>query len=110
MSYPQVAYFVVQLNLTSQGNIDGESQTARGDPKIIEAALPKKSGLKKHNLLGGEKDSFKSIRSRQESNLRRRIYDAWNVLKAASIILPKDRNEKYFMYNQQLVVQEEGEE
>ena len=38
--------------------------------------------------------------------MRRRIYDAWNVLKAASIIVPRDRNEKYFMYNQQLVVEE----
>ena len=38
--------------------------------------------------------------------MRRRIYDAWNVLKAASIIVPRDRSEKYFMYNQQLVVEE----
>ena len=36
-------------------------------------------------------------RSRQESNLRRRIYDAWNVLKAASIIVECD--EKNFRYN-----------
>ena len=72
----------------------------QGAQKVIEVALPKKYESKKHIQPGGEKDSIKSIRSRQESNLRRRIYDAWNVLKAASIILPRDRNEKYFMYNQ----------
>lgn len=37
-------------------------------------------------------------RSRQESNLRRRIYDAWNVLKAASIIVERG-DEKHFSYN-----------
>ena len=50
-------------------------------------------------------------RSRQESNLRRRIYDAWNVLKAASIIVEHD--EKHFTYNPSIlkeqVVEEIGE-
>lgn len=40
--------------------------------------------------------------------MRRRIYDAWNVLKAASIIIPWDRNEKYYMYNH-AVLREESE-
>ena len=35
----------------------------------------------------GEGPRVGGRRSRQESNLRRRIYDAWNVLKAASIIV-----------------------
>ena len=38
--------------------------------------------------------------------MRRRIYDAWNVLKAASIIVPRDLSEKYFMYNRKLGLNE----
>ena len=52
---------------------------------------PGKDGLE------GDNETPARRRSRQESNLRRRIYDAWNVLKAASIIVEYD--EKNFRYN-----------
>ena len=39
--------------------------------------------------------------------MRRRIYDAWNVLKAASIIVPRDLSEKYFMFNRKLGIGEQ---
>ena len=47
MSYPHVAYFVVQLNLATQGN-EGELKMAQGAQKVIEVALPKKYESKKH--------------------------------------------------------------
>ena len=38
--------------------------------------------------------------------MRRRIYDAWNVLKAASIIVEHD--EKHFMYNPAILKESEN--
>ena len=64
------------------------------------------SAKKKRNATpgGGEEHNNETParrRSRQESNLRRRIYDAWNVLKAASIIVEHD--EKHFRYNDSIL-------
>ena len=55
--------------------------------KIVAGAAP----------VEDKQDTPAGRRSRQEANLRRRIYDAWNVLKAASIIVEHD--DKNFMYN-----------
>ena len=51
---------------------------------------PSAYGTKLRNIFltdNGDVPRHGGRRSRQESNLRRRIYDAWNVLKAASIIV-----------------------
>ena len=47
-------------------------------------------------------------RSRQESNLRRRIYDAWNVLKAASIIVEYD--DKHYRYNPSILKEQQEQQ
>lgn len=76
------------------------------DAESSQLDITPKKKISKKSKGNGEKDVFRSIRSRQESNLRRRIYDAWNVLKAASIIVPRDRSEKYFVFNSKVVFKE----
>ena len=46
--------------------------------------------------------------SRTEQNLRRRIYDAWNVLKAACII--KEIEEKLYVYDRTTLEDDEDDE
>lgn len=64
------------------------------------------SAKKKRNqsVVGADasnRDTPAGKRSKQESNLRRRIYDAWNVLKAANIIVGHD--EKHFSCNPDVI-------
>ena len=111
MTYPQVAYIVVQMNLKKDDAVGEGGMLPKGLDDIEEdeemdipdsafwdesnlATSAKKQKKKKgaHAMEGGddEEDNNETParrRSRQESNLRRRIYDAWNVLKAASIIV-----------------------
>ena len=115
MTYPQVAYIVVQMNLKKEDAVgdsgmlppkvldDEDDSEKEEDVDIPDSALWDESNLatsakkqkKKKGAMtteGGddEEDNNETParrRSRQESNLRRRIYDAWNVLKAASIIV-----------------------
>jgi len=105
MSYPQVAKIVVQLNLKSPGSIndsDGpcsqsnllENDSGWDESNFATSDKKKRGGT---NAADVDNETPARRRSRQESNLRRRIYDAWNVLKAASIIV--ERDEKHFQYN-----------
>ena len=105
MSYPQVACIVVQMNLKNPGSLadsDGlcsQSNLLENESNWDESNLATSAKKKKQQkTVEEEKDETPARRrSRQESNLRRRIYDAWNVLKAASIIVECD--EKHFRYN-----------
>ena len=114
MTYPQVAYIVVQMNLKKEDIVGDGVMPPKGlddedeldeENDIPDSAFWDESNLatsaKKHKkkkgaqaLEGGDDEEDNGDvprhggrRSRQESNLRRRIYDAWNVLKAASIIV-----------------------
>ena len=116
MTYPQVAYIVVQMNLKKE-DVAGESvvlpkglddeedfdkdedidvpDSAFWDESNLATSAKKQKKKKGAQTLegGDDEDDNGEVprhggrRSRQESNLRRRIYDAWNVLKAASIIV-----------------------
>lgn len=69
------------------------------NPDALEVQDLIKSAKKKRvKGADGQMEPLQKIRCKQESNLRRRIYDAWNVLKAVSIIIEHD-NEKQYRYN-----------
>lgn len=111
MTYPQVAGIVVQFNLKngsvndSDGGLCSQSNQVEGESNWDESNLA--ASAKKKRCADGISASVEGLgpneenparrRGRQESNLRRRIYDAWNVLKAASIIVGRD--DKHFYYN-----------
>jgi len=81
--------------LCSQSNLH-ENESCWDDSNLAASAKKKRPSP---SVAGEEcnNETPARRRSRQESNLRRRIYDAWNVLKAASIIVEYD--EKHFTYN-----------
>jgi len=106
MSYPQVAAIVVQVNLKNPGmGLDSEglcsqSNIQENDSCWDESNLATSARKVRQGTSVGD-DNLDATsarrRSRKESNLRRRIYDAWNVLKAANIIVEFD--DKHFRYN-----------
>lgn len=121
MSYPQVAAIVVNLRLKgqpssnnntpgspkfsdgigSQSNLlENEYSGCWGEESNLATSAKKRKRCATpgdHPAGGVENETPAKRRSRQESNLRRRIYDAWNVLKAASIIVEYD--DKHYRYN-----------
>ena len=121
MSYPQVAAIVVNMRLKnslgspkfsdglcSQSNLLENDYSCWGDESnLATSAKKKKRGM---TAVGGgdpvENETPAKRRSRQESNLRRRIYDAWNVLKAASIIVEYD--DMHYRYNPSILREQDG--
>jgi hypothetical protein len=111
MSYPQVASIVVKMNLKVAGSLndsDGicsQSNILENDSCWDESNLATSAKKKRGtaNAAEAENETPAGRRSRQESNLRRRIYDAWNVLKAASIIVERDGDDKHFYYNPKIL-------
>ena len=111
MSYPQVASIVVHLNLKGLGSLNDSdgicspSNVLENDSCWDESNLATSAKKKRFtaNAPEVENETPAGRRSRQESNLRRRIYDAWNVLKAASIIVERDGDEKHFSYNPKIL-------
>ena len=110
MTYPDVAFVVVQLNLKGKGSpnksdgfslLDHEGESCFDESNLATSARKKIVA----GAVEDKQDTPAGRRSRQEANLRRRIYDAWNVLKAASIIVEHD--DKNFMYNPS-TLEEEG--
>ena len=121
MSYPQVAAIVVNLRLKQSSSVNPGSPSkfsdgicSQSNPLLEneyscwgeESNLATSAKKKKRCATPGGGDNPNAMmenetpakrRSRQESNLRRRIYDAWNVLKAASIIVEYD--DKHYRYN-----------
>ena len=103
MTYPDVAFVVVQLNLKGKGSpnkSDGFSLLDHEGESCFDESNLATSARKKAAVAVPAEENLETParrRSRQEANLRRRIYDAWNVLKAASIIVEHD--DKNFMYN-----------
>ena len=81
--------------LCSQSNLL-ENDSCFDESNLATSAKKKKKDMGTPGM-DGDSETPARRRSRQESNLRRRIYDAWNVLKAASIIVEYD--EKNFRYN-----------
>lgn len=119
MSYPQVAAIVVNMRLKntvsspkfsdglcSQSNLLENDYSCWGDESNLATSTKKK---KRCVTPGGgdqvENETPAKRRSRQESNLRRRIYDAWNVLKAASIIVEYD--DKHYRYNPSILKEQD---
>lgn len=120
MSYNQVASIVVTMRLKTPGSpkfSDGlcsqsnilendscwdESNLATSAKKKRRSATPAAFDGDNHNP---SNETPAKRRSREESNLRRRIYDAWNVLKAASIIIEHD--EKHYKYNPAILKEEQ---
>jgi len=106
-SYQQVASIVVQLNLKTPGGggavndydeICSQSNLHENESCWDDSNLATSAKKRPFTMVGEDNlETPARRRSRQESNLRRRIYDAWNVLKAASIIVEYD--DKHFMYN-----------
>ena len=118
MSYPQVAAIVVNMRLkntvSSPKFSDGlcsQSNLLENDYSLDESNLATSTKKKKRCVTPGggdqqvENETPAKRRSRQESNLRRRIYDAWNVLKAASIIVEYD--DKHYRYNPSILKEQD---
>ena len=79
-----------------------QSNQLENDSCFDESNLATSAKKKRPQGASGEDNNAETParrRSRHESNLRRRIYDAWNVLKAASIIVEDGNDGKYFKYN-----------
>ena len=114
MSYPQVASIVVQFNLKNGTMQDSdalcsqsnqlENESAWDESNLATSAKKKRAGT---SIAPDDNETPARRRSRQESNLRRRIYDAWNVLKAASIIVEHD--DKHFTYNPAILQDLDGQ-
>ena len=112
MTYPDVAFIVVQMNLKGKGSPnksdgfslpDHEGESCFDESNLATSARKKAVAGVTHVEENLETPARQ--RSRQEANLRRRIYDAWNVLKAAGIIVEHD--EKNFMYNPSTLEEDE---
>jgi len=123
MSYPQVASIVVNIRLKTGGGpgspkfSDGlcsqsnilENDSCWDESNLATSAKKKRRSVTPAALDGGGENNLNETpakrRSREESNLRRRIYDAWNVLKAASIIVEHD--DKHYKYNPAILKEEQ---
>ena len=94
-------------NDSCQWDDQSNLQTSAKKKRVtIAANAPQDDGGCSVNQAGGANETPARRRSRQESNLRRRIYDAWNVLKAASIIVEYD--EKHYKYNPAILKENEN--
>ena len=89
MTYNEAAQIIVNRHLKDQNDSDnGDNPSNDNNSQNGEI-----SAIDQNSQLNATASKFRrrsEQRSKKEDNLRRRIYDAWNVLKAASIIVEHD--------------------
>ena len=110
MTYNEAAVIIVNKHLKDLGDSGNEDNESQDNNQQHQEGSPNDSQTNA-NAMGNtgrnstpnrsKKIRNQEQRSKKEDNLRRRIYDAWNVLKAASIIV--DHDDKNYWMNQSVL-------
>ena len=106
MTYNEAAVIIVNKHLRenndsgNDNNFSNENQSHNGEYSVTDSHsnLNTTNGKARNHSPSRKRQRNQEQRSKKEDNLRRRIYDAWNVLKAADIIV--DHDDKNYWINQ----------
>ena len=110
MTYNEAAVIIVNKHLRdnndsgNDNNFSNENQSHNGEFSVTDSHsnLNTTNGKARASSPSrGKRLRNQEQRSKKEDNLRRRIYDAWNVLKAADIIV--DHDDKNYWINQRVL-------